>query len=62
MKGNGFEALDVYRLSEDNADAIWDLVIQWEPFARQTVGGQIVRAADSIGANLAPGRAKSSDQ
>ena len=36
----GFEDLAVYRLSEDLADAIWNLVIAWEPFPRSTVGGQ----------------------
>ena len=55
MGKRGFETLDVYRLSEDLADAIWDLVIQWQPFARDTVGKQLVRAADSIGANIAEG-------
>jgi four helix bundle protein len=55
MATKGFEHLDVYRLSENLADKIWDLVTTWEPFAKHTVGGQIVRAADSIGANIAEG-------
>jgi four helix bundle protein len=28
-------------------------VVKWEPFAREVVGGQLARAADSIGANIA---------
>ncbi|HVT88306.1 MAG TPA: four helix bundle protein [Tepidisphaeraceae bacterium] len=52
----GFEELDIYRLAEELADAIWKLIIDWERFARDQVGGQLVRAADSIGANLAEGR------
>jgi four helix bundle protein len=55
MPSKGFEHLAVYRLSEDLADAIWDMVIAWDDFAKRTVGGQIVRAADSIGANIAEG-------
>jgi four helix bundle protein len=51
----GFEHLEVYRLSEDLAAAVWNLVIRWEPFAKMTVGNQLVRAADSIGANVAEG-------
>jgi four helix bundle protein len=51
----GFEELDVYRLSEDMADQIWDLVIKWDTFSKSTLGGQLVRAADSVGANIAEG-------
>ena len=51
----GFEELDVYRLSEDLADRVWDLVIPWDIFAKDTVGKQVVRSADSIGANIAEG-------
>ena len=55
MASKGFEDLEVYRLSEDLADAVWGLVIEWDGFAKQTVGGQLVRAADSVGANIAEG-------
>ena len=55
MKGKGFESLEIYRLAEEIADTIWKLVVTWDPFARQAVGGQLVRAADSIGANIAEG-------
>src|SRR6187200_679035 len=51
----GFENLHVYQLSERLSDAMWDLVIQWDEFARNTVGRQIVRAADSVSANIAEG-------
>lgn len=50
-----FENLNVYRLAEDLADRIWDVVATWDGFPKQTVGAQIVRAADSIGANVAEG-------
>ena len=50
-----FENLRVYKLSEEIADTLWDTALGWDPFARQTVGAQIVRSADSIGANIAEG-------
>src|SRR4051812_32264837 len=59
MKSN-FENLRVYQLSEKIADRIWDLVLDWEPFARNTVGGQLVRAADSVGANIVEGDGRGS--
>ena len=55
MARSNFENLRVYRLSEDIADIVWDIAVQWNNFARDTVGKQMVRAADSIGANIAEG-------
>jgi len=55
MPRTQFEKLEVYRLSEVLADRIWDIAVDWEPFAKQTVGVQIVRSADSVGANIAEG-------
>ena len=43
------------QLSEDVADRIWDVVIHWPALAKDTVGKQMVRSADSIGANIAEG-------
>ncbi len=47
------EDVRVYGLAESIADRIWDEVIGWEYFARDTIGKQLVRAADSISANIA---------
>src|SRR5215510_5030908 len=55
MERTNFEKLQVYQLSEKLADNVWNIVINWDSFAKDTVGRQIVRAADSIGANLAEG-------
>jgi four helix bundle protein len=55
MEKTNFENLQVYKLSEELADTIWEIVSEWDNFAKDTVGKQIVRAADSIGANIAEG-------
>lgn len=59
MEKTNFENLRVSRLSEELADKIWLIVGGWEYFARDTVGKQIVRSADSIGANIAEGAGRS---
>jgi len=55
MTSTNFENLRIYQLSEKLSDNIWDIVDRWNAFARDTVGKQIVRSADSIGANIAEG-------
>jgi four helix bundle protein len=55
MERTNFEKLRVYRLSEKLADELWKTVIGWNYFDRDTVGKQLVRAGDSIGANIAEG-------
>jgi four helix bundle protein len=49
---SNFENLDVYRLAEEISDNVWTVVEKWHHFAKDTVGKQLVRAADSIGANI----------
>jgi hypothetical protein len=44
MERTNFEKLQVYQLSEKVADSVWNIVIAWNSFARDTVGKQIVRA------------------
>ena len=55
MSKTNFENLRVYVLSEDLADLIWEIASKWPHFDRDTVGKQIVRSADSIGANISEG-------
>lgn len=62
MQKPNFQKLHVYALAETLADAVWEVVSRWQPFPRDTVGKQLVRAADSIGANIAEGNARGSYQ
>jgi four helix bundle protein len=55
MAKSNFENLQIYKLSESLADEIWNIVGNWEQFAKDTIGKQIVRSVDSIGANIAQG-------
>ena len=45
--------LDVYRLAEELSDLIWYAFDEWPEKAQRTIGYQIMRASDSIAANLA---------
>jgi hypothetical protein len=40
MARTNFERLRVYKLSEQLADQIWDVVTGWNNFARHTVGNR----------------------
>lgn len=55
MASLGFDDLEVYKLSERLSDAVWEIVTGWPTLARRTVGEQLVRSADSVGANIAEG-------
>ena len=61
MKSN-FDNLPVYQLAERLADEIWNIVGSWDQFAQDTVGKQIVRSVDSIGANIAEGTSRNNFQ
>lgn len=50
-----FEDLEVYQLSMNLADKIWNVVVKWEYFQKDTLGKQWVRAIDSVSANISEG-------
>lgn len=58
----GITNLEVYCLSEQLSDLVWSEAMNWPAFAKNTVGMQLVRAADSIGANIAEGFGRGSYQ
>lgn len=60
MARTNFETLKVYKLAEKLADEIWRIASGWNILAPDMVGKQLVRAADSIGANIAEGTERES--
>ncbi|QHS55752.1 four helix bundle protein [Mucilaginibacter sp. 14171R-50] len=55
MSYYNLEDLELYQISETFSNEIWLLVSEWDNFSKDTIGKQIVRSADSIGANIAEG-------
>jgi four helix bundle protein len=49
------EELKVYQRAMELGEHVWTAAQGWEHFAKDTVGKQLVRAADSVAANLAEG-------
>jgi len=45
--------LEIYMLAEYLSNQIWEIVKKWEYFEKHTIGKQLVRSVDSIGANIA---------
>ncbi|MEM7131618.1 MAG: four helix bundle protein [Chloroflexota bacterium] len=61
-KIHGFEQLRVYQMAEELTDRVWDIVQTWQSFAKDTIGKQFVRSANSVGANIAEGPGRGSYQ
>ncbi|MCD6539109.1 MAG: four helix bundle protein [Candidatus Omnitrophica bacterium] len=49
------EDISAYRISFELANYIWNIVMKWDYFTKDTIGKQLVRAIDSISANIAEG-------
>ena len=47
--------ISAYKIAFNLSNYVWNIVVKWDRFARDTVGGQFVRAADSVSANIAEG-------
>lgn len=55
MKRNDIDKLEIYHESMNLADRIWHIVIGWSGFPKETIGYQVVKASDSIAANISEG-------
>jgi four helix bundle protein len=62
MEKTNFENLEIYQLSEKLADEIWNIVLGWNNLAQDTIGKQMIRSADGIGANIAEGSGRGTPQ
>jgi four helix bundle protein len=62
MPSQTFVKLKVYQLAETLSDEVWSIVLSWDFLAKDTVGKQLIRSADSIGANIAEGCGRRSFQ
>ena len=49
------EDIPAYKIASALSDYVWEIVINWEYFAKKTIGSQFVEAIDSIAANFAEG-------
>jgi four helix bundle protein len=47
--------LEVYKIAFNLSKTIWEVAVKWDFLAQRTVGIQLIRAVDSIGANIAEG-------
>jgi four helix bundle protein len=62
LKKTNFENLEIYQLAEQLADEVWTIVLGWNYLAKDTVGKQLIQSSDSIGANIAEGNGRGSEQ
>lgn len=49
------DELRVYQLSMELGEKVWSFVEKWDWFAKDTIGKQIVKSADSVSANISEG-------
>ncbi|NBC18543.1 MAG: four helix bundle protein [Bacteroidetes bacterium] len=49
------EDLEVYQLAMRIGEIAWTITTEWDRHARRTMGTQLVRAGDSIAANISEG-------
>lgn len=55
MKYLQLNDIGCYKRALNLSNYVWDIVTDWEWFAKKTVGSQFVEAIDSISANIAEG-------
>jgi four helix bundle protein len=49
------EELEIYKLSLGIAEEIYSIISKWNYFDKDTIGKQLIRSIDTIGANISEG-------
>ncbi|MFZ2906659.1 MAG: four helix bundle protein [Cyclobacteriaceae bacterium] len=49
------EEFKAYNRAMELGDNVWKVVMSWDYFAKDTIGKQLVKSADSVAANLSEG-------
>ncbi len=49
------EEFRVYQDAMEMGEKVWKIVMEWDKFAKNTMGNQLVRSADSVAANMSEG-------
>jgi four helix bundle protein len=49
------EELKVYNMAMEMAEQIWNIVLKFDYFAKDTLGKQLARSSDSVASNLSEG-------
>ena len=47
--------INSYKIAFNLSNCVWNVVVKWDYFAKDTVGKQFIRSVDSISANIAEG-------
>lgn len=47
--------IEAYRIAFKLSNQVWDIILKWDYFEKDTIGKQFARAVDSISANIAEG-------
>lgn len=55
MERRNLEDLEIYNMSMDIGEKVWDIVLKWDNFAKNAFGYQLVKYSNSIAANLSEG-------
>lgn len=55
MKYLELQDISAHKIAFNLSNYVWQIVVNWDYFARKTLGQQFVEAIDSISANIAEG-------
>lgn len=49
------EDIEIYQLSMEVGDEVWEKVKEWDKLAKFSMGVRVIKSADSIAANISEG-------